>query len=152
MKNWNAFGTHKGEQFALIDTDDWGGSVINGVGIDNISHFELINEDQKVMVFVRKGVISIGESNSIKLGINAGGYMHTLFDNCFFELIDMAPLTTALYTHDTGTSKDLGKHLMLKYRVTTIIDHVEKKKNVLDIPIEKTFLLHLDKFGYLSIC
>jgi len=152
MLNWNAFGTHEGGQFALLDTDDWGKDVVNGVGIDSISHFELINEDQKVMLFVRKGVIHIGEDNSLKLGINLGGYMYTLYDSCVFSLEDIAPFTTAVYTSSTNKSEDLGKHLMLKYKVTAIMDKLEKKKIKLDTPIEKTFLLHLDKYGYLSIC
>lgn len=152
MLNWNAFGTHDGGQFALTDMDDWGADVVNGVGIDNISHFEMINEDQKVMLFVRKGVIHIGEEHSIKLGVNLDGYMHAMYDDCHFEVVDMAPFTTAVFTQCDNKSEDVGKHLMLKYRILAVMDKVEKKKIKMEPPVEKTFLLHLDKYGYLTVC
>lgn len=151
MKNWNVYGTSEGTQFVVIDGDDWGKEIVNGYGIQNISHIELINEKQKVMFFVRKGVITIGES-SIKLGLNLGGYAYTLYDECIYTLEEAAPLTTAIYSSVRDASVDLGKHFMVKYKITHYACKHTKEKIKLKDPIIKEFLLFIDKVGYLTIC
>lgn len=150
MQEWTISGTKDGEQFLITDGGDWGKEVVNGVGVLNISNVGMKNGDKEVMFFVRKGVIHIGES-SIKLGLNLGGYIYVLFDECIYDLVDMAPLKTAMYTYNTEDNQVIGKHLMVKYRFTHVIDKVTKLKTELDKPIEKEFLLYLDEFGYLVV-
>lgn len=151
MQNWKISGTKDDVQYLLTDGGDWGKEVVNGVGIDSISNIEMMNEDKHVMFFVRKGVIHIGEQ-TLKLGINLGGYAYTLFDECLCELEDMAPFKTAMFTYGDTESKVLGKHLMVKYKVTHIIDKVTKNKTELDAPAFREYLIYLDKYGQLVVC
>jgi hypothetical protein len=151
MQKWNISGTKDGNQFMLTEGGDWGKEVINGVGIEAISNVGMLNGDKNVMFFVRKGVIHIGEQ-SIKLGVNIGGYAYVLFDECSFDLIDMAPVKTAMYVFGTETNEVLGMHLMVKYNITHLIDKVTKEKTELSAPFEKEILLYLDEYGYLAIC
>jgi len=151
MKNWNVSGTSDGVQYLITDGDDWGKEVINGVGIDSISHVELIYEKENVMFYLRKGVIHIGEK-AVKLGVNLGGYLYNLFDECLFTVVEMAPFTTAMYTYGEDGSKDLGKHLMVKYKITHIVDKITKEKTKLPDPIIREYLFYLDEYGYLTVC
>jgi len=151
MKNWSVSGTKNGEQFLISDDLDWGAEIVNGVGINSISHVSLTNDEKEVMLFVRKGVITIGEQ-SIKLGINLGGYLHVLQEECIYTLEDLAPMKTAMYTYSTKLSENLGMHLLLKYKVTHVVDKATRKKVELDSPLIKEYLLFLDKYGYLTIC
>ena len=151
MKNWNVMGTKDEVQYIITDGDDWGKEVVEGVGIDSISHVELHFEEESVMFYLRKGVIHIG-GKAVKLGINLGGYLYNLFDECQFTIKDIAPFTTAMHTYGEKDSKIVGKHLMIKYEVTGVIDKVTKKPTELLTPIVKEYLFYLDKYGYLTVC
>jgi len=131
---------------------DWGRDIINGIGVINIDYISLLDKTTKILVFPKVGMIRTLGSDYISLGINIDGYPYRFEDECFFELLMMAPFTTAEYSMDTKRSNDLDRHLFLKYKVTHLVDKGTRKKTKLPVPVIKSFCIRCAQETGISIC
>lgn len=134
-----------------IEEGDWGRDIVTPHGIKKVTFIELFQGYSRISINPKNGVIQV-DRQSISLGVNIGGYSYTLCYDCFFELIEMAPLTTASYSLDTKTCTNLNRHLFLKYKITHVISPVDRKTIKLAVPVFKEYLIKFDLETGLAIC
>lgn len=135
----------------ILDEGDWGKDIVTGIGVSNIDNISLVDQDLKVLFYPKIGVIRV-ENTHIGLGVTIDGYPYKLEDECFAELKEIAPFTTAEYAMDTKKSTKLDRHLFVKYKVTHLIDKVTRKKYKLSVPVIKVFSIRCGKDTGVSIC